>query len=163
MSKHVINVELSTQGVNQALKELAEYKAQLKKRVAALVATLTDMGVEIAKAQVMSLGAVYTGNLESSIQGYYSPGTGVGIIQAGAWYAAFIEFGTGIMGAGSPHPAPEGWAYDVNGHGDAGWWYYDSIDDQWHWTQGQAARPFMYNTARELERICVDVARSVFS
>jgi len=75
-------------------------------------------------------------------------------------YWTFVEYGTGIVGAGAQHPNPEaGWQYDTEGHGNKGWWYPTTDDDPnplkrrgkddgvlYAWTKGQRARPFMYNT-----------------
>ena len=77
-------------------------------------------------------------------------------------YATFVEYGTGIVGADSPHPQPSrnGWVYDINEHGEEGWWYpsresdpnptkYLSKSGQWMaWTKGMPSRPFMYMTWR---------------
>ena len=39
--------------------------------------------------------------------------------------ATYAEFGTGMIGAGSPHALNAlGWAYDVNDHGERGWRYF---------------------------------------
>lgn len=70
-------------------------------------------------------------------------------------YAVYIEFGTGIVGSSHPHPHP--WVYDVNGHGEKGWYYPTTENDPnphkhyyngvlYAWTKGQRSRPFMYNT-----------------
>ena len=70
-------------------------------------------------------------------------------------YGMYVEFGTGIVGASNPHPHP--WIYDVNGHGEKGWFYPTDASDPnpwkhyyngklYAWTKGQKARPFMYNT-----------------
>lgn len=158
-----ISFGLSVKEINRAIREVEKYKAELNTKVSMLIEALTDYGVEIAKVQVRQLGAWYTGELESSISGYFSPSTGVGIIKAGAPYAVYVEFGTGVVGAGSPHPAPAGWRYDVNAHGESGWWYYNDRDGKMHWTKGMPSRPFMYNTARELEQECVKIAKEVFS
>ena len=162
MSKKII-FGLSTKEINRAIRELEQYKKELNRKTSLLIEALTDRGVEIAKAQIRELGAVYTGELESSISGYFSPSTGVGIIKAGAPYAVYVEFGTGIVGAGSPHPAPAGWRYDVNNHGEAGWWYFNDRDQKWHWTKGIESRPFMYNTVQILERECMRIAKEVFA
>jgi len=76
-------------------------------------------------------------------------------------HAMFVEYGTGIIGAGTPHPMPieEGWEYDTNEHGFAGWWYPTTQEDpnphKWTskkdgvlraWTQGIPSRPFVYDT-----------------
>lgn len=82
------------------------------------------------------------------------------IIDDGAeGYAMYVEFGTGVVGAKDSHPQvlSRGWRYDVNEHGELGWWYPTNIDDPnptkyrselgWYaWTKGQASRPFMYET-----------------
>lgn len=161
MSKKII-FGLSTKEINRAIRELEQYKKELNRKTSLLIEALTDRGVEIAKAQIRELGAVYTGELEESITGYFNPTVQVGIIRAGAPYAIYVEFGTGIVGASSPHPAPAGWRYDVNNHGEAGWWYFNDRDQKWHWTKGIESRPFMYNTVQILERESVRIAKEVF-
>ncbi len=161
MSKK-IRVELNTRSINRAIKEVRNYKQEIIEKTKSLVAVLTDRGVEVARVQLSSMGAEYTGHLSSSMVGYFSPSTGVGIIRAGAWYAVFVEFGTGVVGSGSPHPAPQGWQYDANGHGEDGWVYFNEYDQKWHWTNGMESRPFMYNTARTLEQECGRIAKEVF-
>jgi hypothetical protein len=125
------------------------------------VKTLTEYGVEIAKLEVRKLDAIYTGELQNSIEGFF-PSSNVGIIRAGATYAVYVEFGTGVVGKGSPHPDPQGYQYDVNNHGDKGWVYFDEDSGKFRWTKGFKSRPFMYNTAKELERKCIEIAKEVF-
>lgn len=162
MVKRVIKARLNTRDLNRAIKEVRKFKQEVIGKTKSLVETLTDRGVEVARVQLVQMGAEYTGQLSSSMVGYFSPATGVGIIRAGAWYAVFVEFGTGVVGAGSPHPDPTGWQYDTNGHGDDGWVYFNENDQKWHWTKGMASRPFMYNTARTLEKECLQIAKEVF-
>ncbi|MGN1108684.1 MAG: hypothetical protein ACI4RK_04810 [Oscillospiraceae bacterium] len=64
--------------------------------------------------------------------------------------------------------------YDINQHGELGWWYpTDSADPNpykytakngttYAWTRGMPSRPFMYETAQMLRASVVPVARSVF-
>ncbi len=162
MRKTVISCTLDTNDIKRAVNELKAYKAQFLERCNQLVEALTDYGVEVAKVQVSQLDAVYTGELMNSIEGYFSPTTQVGIIKAGAYYAAYVEFGTGVVGSRSPHPNPQGWQYDVNAHGDEGWVYYDDDSGKFRWTKGFKSRPFMYNTAREIEKNCAKIAKEVF-
>lgn len=77
-------------------------------------------------------------------------------------YAMFVEFGTGVVGEDNPHPNPSmsNWIYDINEHGESGWWYQSRENDpnptkyitksgQWlAWTKGMPSRPFMYLTWR---------------
>ena len=160
----VIRIDLSVKySIDAAINELDNTVAEIRRRTNELVERLTEEGAQIARVQVMSLGAVYTGELLNSIEGFYDPESHVGIIRANAYYAAYVEYGTGIVGQGSSHPDPDGWVYDVNGHGEKGWVYYNSNDDQFHWTAGMSARPFMYNTANELRSVCSRIAREVFA
>lgn len=154
--------KLDSKSIDEAIAQVKEFKKSLNKKVEGLVRTLVDEGVQIAKMQIREMDAFYTGELEASITGYFSPSLGVGIIKTDCPYAVYVEFGTGIVGQGNPHPAPEGWKYDINEHGEKGWVYYNERDGKWHWTKGMASRPFMYNTAKELERIAGDRARVVF-
>ena len=162
MGRTVISFSLDEKEIDRAIKEVYSFKKEFIEKCRQLVQTLTDKGVEIAKIQVQQLDAVYTGELMNSIEGYYSPTSKVGIIKAGAYYAAYVEFGTGVVGSTSPHPDPNGWQYDVNAHGDEGWVYYDEESEKFRWTKGFKSRPFMYNTARELEKVCSKIAKEVF-
>lgn len=157
-----ISMTLDPDSISRGIKEIQDYKKQLKERLNALTVTLVDEGVEIAKVQIASMDAIYTGDLQNSIEGAFDPSTGIGVIKAGAMYAVYVEFGTGVTGKGSPHPAPNGWKYDINDHGEAGWWYFNERDSKWHWTKDMKSRPFMYNTARELERRCMQIAKEVW-
>ena len=147
-----INMELSTQSINNAIREIREFRRQLQESCLELVEALTMEGAEIAKMQLTSMEAVDTGELEQSIQGLFFPSERCGFVIADCPYAIYVEYGTGIVGASEPHPeAAEQWAYDVNGHGIKGWVYKSDKDGKFHWTMGYISRPFMYNTLRWLE------------
>lgn len=164
MSVRKIKMSLNTKSINGAVKELEKYKAELKIKVNLLMQTIVATGEQVAKAQVIALGAKYTGDLANSIHGAYNPQSHIGLIYAGAWYAVYVEFGTGIIGKDSPHPIwqESGWQYDVNKHGEMGWIFLDEKDGTYHWTQGFESRPFMYNTARILEGLIPKIAKEVF-
>ena len=162
MAKTTIRFKLSVEEIDRAIKEVEQFKREFLEKCNRLIEALTETGVEVAKIEVAQLDAVYTGELMNSIEGYYSPTYNVGIIKAGAYYAAYVEFGTGVVGKGSPHPAPQGWQYDTNNHGDSGWVYYDDYSGNFRWTKGFKSRPFMHNTARQLERECKRIAEGVF-
>ena len=162
MSKTVIRFSLNPNDIDRAIQEVEKFKQDFQTKCNLLVQALTEYGLEVARVQVVQLDAWYTGELLSSIDGYFSPTFGVGIIKAGAYYAAYVEFGTGVVGSSSPHPDPQGWQYDVNAHGDDGWVYYDDYSGEFRWTKGFKSRPFMYNTARELEKECKRIALEVF-
>ena len=162
MAKTVIRFSLDNKDINRAIKELKQFKKEFLNKCNQLVKELTDYGVDVAKVEVTQLDAVYSGELRNSIEGYYSPTYNVGIIKAGAVYAVYVEFGTGVVGSQSPHPNPQGYTYDINSHGDEGWVYFNDDIGDFRWTKGFKSRPFMYNTARQLEKDCEKIAREVF-
>ena len=160
MSVPDIKMKLTTRSIEKAINEVKAYKRELSEKAATLIKALVEAGVEIAKAQVRNLGCLH--GIRGSITGFFDPEAGIGIIRAEAPYAIYVEFGTGIVGKQNPHPAPEGWKYDINEHGERGWYYFNERDQKWHWTKGMASRPFMYNTLLELQRQVEDIAREVF-
>lgn len=162
MAKTTIQFKLDEDEIKRAIREVKAYKRLFLQKCENLVKELTAQGAEIARVQVTQLDAIYSGDLKNSIGDYFSTKTGVGIIRADTYYAIYVEFGTGVVGSQSPHPDPQGWQYDVNNHGDKGWVYYDEKAMKWRWTKGFKSRPFMYNTARELEKECVRIAKEVF-
>ena len=114
-----IKVRLSAEGVKQAVQELREYQAKVQAAASAIVAALASAGEEFAVAAVLPFAE--TGQLASSIKAETSGN--VGFVKCSCGYAVYVEFGTGIKGAGSPHPdtAILGWKYDINRHGELGW------------------------------------------
>ena len=56
-------------------------------------------------------------------------------------YSAYVEFGTGVKGNGT-------YPYEIEGvtltYKDKGWAYKDPKTDEWVYTKGQEAQPYMY-------------------
>lgn len=163
--KHTISFGLNGKDIDRAVRELTEYRKDLIKKCNELIRTLTEYGYEFAKFEVLRMGAFDTGNLADSIQGYFSPEEGIGYIRADCWYAVYVEFGTGVVGANSPQDPlaiAHGWQYDVNHHGDSGWVYWSGRDGMFHWTKGQPSHPFMYQTMRRLQGEARSAASRIF-
>lgn len=166
MAKRVFKTDLSVKGIENLKKQLLDYKDNtLQQKVNLFVKRLAELGAEVAKAEIYSMDAVYTGELYRSID--FKPGTAIKngsqwIVFTDCPWAIFVEFGTGAVGAANPHPDTSivGWKYDVNSHGEAGWFYFK--DGEWHWTKGMPSRPFMYETSMEIMRIATKTAREVF-
>ena len=98
-----INVKLSPQGVADAIKEIREYQKDVENKVRLLIQRLTDLGAEIARIKIVSMGAYYSGELLSGVDGYYSPTLNVGFVRVTSDHVAFVEFGTGVVGKNNPH------------------------------------------------------------
>lgn len=149
-------------GVDETLAVVTKAKKEVKKNTVKLLKALVASGLDIVNVKIREFTFPYeTGTLKSSIKGIFDEKNGRGIILADTPHAVFVEYGTGVKGARSPHPEPAlGWAYDVNNHGDDGWWYLGI--DGFHWTKGMPSRPFMYNACQELKRELPRIAKEVF-
>lgn len=154
-----IKLSLNGSDIDYALKATQEYKKKVKKYGEKLTKALTEQGVSLAQQNASYMNVYDSGELVNGIDSKYSGGKGY--IVSNAAHSAFCEFGTGIVGAMSPHPDPiPGWEYDVNEHGESGWWYYDDKGKR-HWTKGMPSRPYMYDTVRMLKDIAPKVAKEV--
>lgn len=172
-----IEMTLDPKSIAQAVKEIEACQRQLRDALEALVRELAKQGAEVAKMQVASFDAVDSGELYGSIYGYYDPDSRIGYVIAGAPHAFYVEYGTGIIGAIEQHPLAKeaGWDYMVGDHikqgpgGHIGWWYDKSGDGvfsgsgDYHWTRGQPARPYMYNTFIWLQEAAEALGRTIFT
>ena len=65
--------------------------------------------------------------------------------------AKVVEYGTGIVGANSEASKyANDWQYDVNNHGEKGW-YYSDANGKLHFTKGIQGRLIFYETKRRVE------------
>lgn len=146
--------------MRKAAAEVRAYKARIEKLAIELTAELAAQGKQIALVEAADIRD--TGKLLSSIVEEHSGN--YGFVKCKCGYAVFVEFGTGVVGGRSSHPdiSIAGWKYDVNGHGELGWWY-PGKDGNYHWTKGMPSRPFMYNTAQQLRKIVIPTARGLIS
>lgn len=148
-----IKMTLDPASVARAIEAVKDFRNHLQAAMTHLIETLLERGVEIARAELIFFWnpAYDTGALSQSLEAIMLNDK-EGIITTGIMYAVFVEFGTGAVGSIQSHPLADelGYKYDTEHHGLDGWVYYDS-DGQFHWTAGMAARPFMYNTLRDLE------------
>lgn len=160
-----IEMTLSTESIDKAIKELKEYQNDIIERTELLARKVAEIGVTIAKANVTEYDALYTGELLASIQSEYGEKTEDGatwLVVTNCKWAAYVEFGTGLKGMNKPHPESNivGWKYDTNDHGVAGWYYFK--DGKWYWTQGMMSRPFMYETSITMRSKVEKIAKEIF-
>ena len=174
MAKMTFKTDLSVKGINGLINELEGYKVNfLHEKLQELTQKIAERGVEIAKANITTLDAIFTGELLGSIHAKEeSAGAGKAVffIVTDSEHAAFVEFGTGQLGQEGPYPypLPDGveWNYNTGrtifeiSPGEYGWFYYR--DGQWYFTQGMPSRPFMYETSLELIQEIPKIAKTVF-
>lgn len=169
-----ITVDLNkSNGIKNAIKELKQYKKQIETNTRLLVQKLTNEGANIAKIKIVNMGAYYSGALLSGVEGYYSPSLNAGFVKVTSDHVAFVEFGTGVVGQNNPHRNGEylskaAWEYAsgtkifTTQDGRVGW-IYPTKDGGFRFTEGMESRPFMYETALELESKFKQFAKEVFS
>lgn len=174
MKKKVFQANLSVESVNELKNQLRDYKYSfLQRKLEELTRELSERGVEIAKANVTKLDAIFTGELRDSLdarQEEYRYGRVIYIIVTDSEHAAFVEFGTGQLGMERSylHQFPTGVKWDYNtgskifefAPGNYGWFY--ERDGQWYFTQGMPSRPFMYETAMELFQEIPKISKEIF-
>ena len=171
MKKIIVNLN-EDKSIKQAIRDLKRYKKEIERKTRLLLQTLTDEGAEIARVKIVNMGAYYSGELLSGVDGYYSPSLNVGFVRVTSDHVAFVEFGTGVVGQNSPHKNGEylskaAWQYASGAkifttkNGKIGW-IYPTDDGGFRFTEGMASRPFMYETALELQRKFKQLATEVF-
>lgn len=165
----------SDKSIQNAIKALRDYENSLTYKCRLLAERLAEKGVEVARIEVTSLDAIFTGDLMRSIHAEHIgniKGGGIWAVVADDKSAVFVEFGTlGSLGGKKeyPYPLPEGvqWNYGSGSNiiqltnGQYGW-FYKGDDGKVYWCEGMDSRPFMYLTGIELEKDVVKVAMEVF-
>ena len=167
-----IQVRLDPKSIEAAILEINQYKKDVENNARQLVQRLVDLGANIARVKVVEMGAFYSGELLSGVGGYYSPSLNAGWVKVTNDHAVFVEFGTGVVGMNNPHKNGEylskaSWAYATGRtifttkDGRTGW-YYPTDNGEYRFTEGMKSRPFMYETALELQRTFPKLAMEVF-
>lgn len=166
--RKVIKVKLDPHSIESAINELQAYKRDLERRVRLLLKRLIDEGVEIAKAKVVEHKIIHDNELTNSINGFANGN--VGFIRVDDEHAVFFEFGTGPVGASHSHPLgvsykSEGWYTAADGKPMDqlyGWKPLGDDGDTYFFTEGQEAKPFMYETAQKLKDEFPRIVKEVF-
>lgn len=147
--------------IDDAIAQIDAYEKKIQQSIRDFLTKLLEFGVEISRAKIVELGAIDSGELHDSLAYTLYKEGNKGVLFTDCAHACFVEFGTGIKGAANPHPTLP-WAYDTNGHGEDGWYYYDTEQGRIRFTKGMPSRPFLYETAKEMEQRAAEIAREVF-
>lgn len=155
MSKRVIKVDLSPDGIDHAIAEVQRFKQDLLNAMTELLNTLGLRAYGAATLYLESNAKVFSSNLINSLK--YTEAGGKkkafvlrcdAVATSGGeprHYAAYVEFGTGIYGGGHPEEDLVGWISNMSGKGDDGWAFQNATTGKWYTTKGQPSTPFMYN------------------
>lgn len=175
MKKRVIKVQLNERSIDQAIKELNNYKKWLTDKTKESLKALADEGVEIATVKFGQ--AVYDGTNDVTCSMQDRGANKVAVMAIGG-ATLFIEFGTGVKYPDNHPEAGENgmvrgqYGYKL-GRLEKGWRYSgdpgsngEVITEGKHageiHTYGNPANMSMYLTVRELEDKFDEIARRVY-
>lgn len=154
-----INIELGdTRSIKKAIKQIQRYQASLNSKVDTFVKRVGQLGIEVINSYIASY------SIPSEVIGEIVLQKGDAIVSGSTIQiiitndeALFWEYGTGLIGQGSPHP--DAWQYNVNQH-KKGWvyrgdktiysWDLTGLKDGLHFTKGMPTQPFMWLSYNEL-------------
>lgn len=151
-----VKFSLDVGDIRKAIAEIEDYKGDLIEKCDEFCRRMAEYGVEFAKQRIIDYDAVGTGALLNSVRmkrGQAIKNGSSWIIFTDNFYAQYVEFGTGKVGASSPHPLGNG------KYRTTGWTYYNTTINRFVYTEGMKARPFMWDTAQHLSQD--DVIRKV--
>ena len=172
MGKKVISVKLDEQSIDNAIKELAQYKQDFLTKEQKLLEGLANIGVRDASIRFTT--AMYDGVNDVTVT-LDKTSNGYAIIAEGE-AVAFIEFGAGVYHNSSepyPNPRPEG----IVGIGEYGkgkgkrraWYYKGEPGTNGELqkngvvkTRGNPAAMPMWYASEEMRNSILQIAREVF-
>lgn len=154
-------------GLEKLQTHLKAYEKNLPNKLERFINELCEQGVEIMKQNITTYGAIQFGDLfDHCDYAVYQKGKRA-VIFNDSDHCAFVEFGTGVVGGYNPHPnLPVPWAYGSGATIDeeTGTWYFvNKSTGVSGYTQGMPARPYMWNTSKELRNKLTQIAKEVFA
>lgn len=144
-------MELSKDSLRNTINYLNKFKNAYEKGIDNAVLHATEMMYEKVKQYCYENGiSEHTNNIYME----YDYNTKTGKVGTSDIILIFNEMGTGITGANNPHPSPsenfKSWKYDVNKHGEKGW-YYPKDDGTYGWTKGLPSRHMFYDAFNDIK------------
>ena len=156
-----IKFDLSDRSIKEAIQEIEVEINRLHQIEIDIITKLTLTGKLLIMQNIFKYKVIDEGLLMDSIM--TTIGKNEGRIWISAPHGVFVEYGTGVVGAGAdgdpPHPnKPPDWIYDSTERGESGWVYYDERYG-YAWTRGQPAKPFFWDSYLQLRNRAKTIAR----
>lgn len=174
MSKVIkINI-LSSESIDNAIKEINEYKKNIEKKMTTLRERLTE---EIANEASMNFSGAIVDDIlggtprQASVTVNYDNSGKISVVVAEGEDAVWCEFGAGVYhngGAGSsPHPKGAELGLTIGtygkGYGSREVWGFPDENGEIKLTHGTPATMPMYNAAVSVAKRAISIAREVFA
>lgn len=162
-TKRTIQFDTSISSMEKTKSELMEIQKNLDKISDKVLNVAVAEGKQRVQNNIRALGINSEGELYNNVETEIKDNVGSVYIDLGIVpHAEFVEYGTGVVGGGNPHPDPvDNWIYDVNSHGEKGWVYRNPYDGKFYRTRGMVHRPFMYNSYKEMEERIKEITKEV--
>lgn len=180
MARHTIKISLSQNSINEAIRQLKQYKEWITEKTYQLVKELAEVGIPVIDENMAKANYTYDaeGIRSGSNTNHY---TYVKLRSFGDYNEAilivegkelmFIEFGAGIFYNGeadtSPHPKGQEFSFLIGsygeGHGAQKMWGYYADSGELILTRGVEAQMPVYKAEKEIKQKYIEVARKVFS
>ena len=152
-------IRLSVSSLTDYIKELELKKEQILKATENIATRLAEEAGKDTYKSVEIIPAQMYG------------GTAIAYARSTDEIDTYREFGTGIVGSQNPHVdealAKSGWQYDVNKHGEKGWWYPVDTGETYkgtnivelRWTKGQPAQKKFYYASKRAKEKALEIAK----
>lgn len=166
-----ITFSLSTESINNALRELGEYKEELRYKNSIFVQRLAEAGLKVIEANKYSEGDADFSSLHSYVWIDEGETTTKATLVLTGKDVAFIEFGAGVhyngSGGSSPHPQGQRLGLTIGsygkGHGlEDSWVYYDSEQARYKTTHGTKAVMPLAKADEDIRKRYLEIAKEVF-
>ena len=163
-----ISFGLSPSEINNAVKELRQYKSEITYKCQRFTDRLAELGLQTAKSIMQE--HIYSGETIGSLRIETDERGAITRLRIVVESEAilFLEFGAGIKYSGTVNPkaAEMGYGpgtYPGKGYWDSatGWWYMGD-DGEWHHSFGIEAAMPMYNAAVAMRQQIRSIAKEVF-
>ncbi len=173
-----ISFGLSIKEIQNAIKEIKEYKNSLTGKCEELCRRLSAEGITIAQAHIGSSGFGKYIRLSSEITPETAGCKAIFFMEdsqkiVSKWQnqngvqskeispALMLEFGAGLPAQNPMNiPGVGTGAYGTHGN-EPGWWYMD-LEGKWHYATGISPKMPMYNAGKELRDKVVEIVKEVF-
>lgn len=157
----ILAMDLSSASVKALSEKLRAYQKAVPQKLDLVCRKVAEVGESAAQGACRSVEVAASVHVEPIADGYS--------VVADDEQAAFIEFGTGVVGEGTYNgDLPPEWEYnamwtplahDIN---DPTKWYYYDASDRLRSTRGQEADEFMLEASRVMQESAEAIAKDVF-
>ena len=162
-----LKAELSSSSLDNLIKELEDYKSKIKSVENNLPQRLADKAADYITENVNAI-TEKDGNIRANSGSYGIGNEALAYLEGEQ--AAYLEYGTGTVGANNSHPLASevGWDYAsgerifTTKDGRTGWIYQDKSTGQYHFTEGIPANMPVLNAAAQIKLEVDKTAKEMF-